>query len=219
MSIFEYRPLAFALIEYALIAFILLKSKSKIKYHVSIFIFFLAGYQISEFFVFLTKAQLPIQTAFISTLALHPAALLSLQKLTNKKLGFKVSLIFASILAIMLLANPNLIAYVNECFCIAKFVTAENSTTFTILYFNYYTASLVYGAIVCTYLAIKSANKTLRSTLRIWLLCYLILFPGSILLLMAFTTKVNDYSASFMCALALAVAFLVTFTTIKKEKD
>jgi len=218
MSIFEYRPLAFALIEYALIAYILLKSKNKVKYPVAIFIFFLAGYQLSEFFVFLTKSQLSIQTAFISTLILHPAALKSLEVLTKRNLGFKISLVMALGISAMLIANPNLIAYVNECYCIAKFVTAENSSTFTIIYFNYYTASLVYGAFITAYLSFKTKDKKLRNTLRIWFTCYAILFPGSILLLSAFTNRINDYSASFMCAIALSVAFLATYTVVKKDK-
>jgi len=218
MELLEFRPLLFAIIEYSFVVFIILKGKSQLKYLAALFIFFLASYQLGEFLLFATGAQWTIQFAFIATVLVHPVALKAIETITGKHLGFKISIVVALGLVVALIINPNLVAYADQCYCFAKFVAMENSRAFVAAYSLYTTVSLLAGMFLTGYYLFKARSKEVRSVLKYWLISYVLPFPGSILLLLAFTGNTNDYLASVMCALGIIAAFIITYSVTKAQR-
>jgi hypothetical protein len=118
--------------------------------------------------------------------------------------------ILGGALAIPYLVNPYIIQKVDTVYCFCKFsLYAENWTTFVLVWGVYYLGTLAYATIILSYKLIVSQNRKL-----LWYLWagYMAFFPTSIGIL---GWDRLGYITSFMCALAISVAILSTYASLK----
>lgn len=219
MDIFIYRPLVFGLVELFL-AYKVWRHGEWERGLLSLFILFLAGYQLGEFLIFAFDFyQVGFRLAFASTTMLVPLGIRIFERVMNKNFGSPVFLALALVFAFFYIFKGDLIVLESKTFCIAKFMTTPGEYEwFVTLWSRYYGLALV-GSFVLQlwyFWRLKPPKMSISNYWRLkWLLISnSILVPISTLSL-AFFDFNGQYHASLMCGMAIGVAFIAAHISLR----
>lgn len=205
-----FRPLLWATIEYCL-ALIVLKKGSYYPRTIAGILFFLGSYQLGEFVLFAGEVDYGLQFSLASTTLLPPLGLLLISKHLNRPLGYFPVQILGLVYASMFLLNPDLIVLSEKRYCLAKLAAPNHEwNNITYSWYVYYVGTLTYSMAILAwaYFHMKFAD---RKQVTMWMFVgYSTFFPASYFLI-TLVGESMGWVASFMCALAITVAFIITW--------
>ncbi|MCA9381111.1 hypothetical protein KC678_02505 [Candidatus Dojkabacteria bacterium] len=215
--IFEYRALILAVIEIAIMLFVLSRGVSFKKLIASI-IFFLAMYQIGEAILLLTDYDMTgLKIAYFATTLLPGLGLILVEKLSKEERFGKYVLTFGAVLSVLFVLLPEPVYFHEKISCILKITSAGNTGFFYNTWAVYYLGTLALSIIYIIWLIWKANTANERYNLWLMLLAYLAFFPSSIILV--YILKLDfAFTASVMCSLAVITTFIVGFISVRKMK-
>lgn len=217
MELLDYRPLAIFIFEVILAIIVFRKGKFE-NTIISIFILFLAGYQLGEFIILSNPLEkVGFQIAFFFTTLLPPMAVLILEKITNRNffsyIFFACGFIFSSLF--VLIDKPIVLA--EKCYCFAKFGPSEGFENILLLWGIYYLGTLTITFIVNLYFLYTNKIKSSKALLIALLVTNILIFPFSYLLMIVFKIDLG-YATSIMCTMGLFGAITMAFATLRHKE-
>jgi hypothetical protein len=208
------RPLLTAILEYALMIYVLKKGKIYPKEFASV-LFFLATYQLGEVIVFLTDGdRFGLRIAYFATTMLPPLGLLLVQKMTKRNYGYwivqAIALIFGFLFVFF---NSEMIeSYELGEFCIRVLSYGSLASK---LWQAYYLIAVILTMLILLFHFFRSKLKELKKLYGLMFIGYSSFFITSFIVALIFESHRNSI-ASCMCALAVIGA--VIFTKISTTK-
>lgn len=214
---FIFRSLVFAIIEFTL-AYLVLK-KGRFETHlIAAILFFLGSYQLGEFIFLATGNAFGIQFAFFSTTLLPGLGLKLVENITDRNYGAAPVFLFGLAMAALLLITPDLVTGTTDHFCLVKYAKLTNlSHPMVLIWGIYYVLTLAATMFITLGNMMDGSQKKHQKILGLTLLAYISFFPVSYVL----TVSLNLDSAlitSFMCALAIMCAFILSWTSLNYPK-
>lgn len=209
-DIWTFRPLLWAVIEFALVTYILLKGKGKTKHILAAIALFIGGYQFGEFLILADAPHdLGTRVAFFSTTLLPPLGIIALEAVHKRWYGGSIMLVFFGLYATAYAVNPGFISHVNDQYCILKYQAAAEHDQFIRVWYIAYVLGLTYaiGIILGNlYKDLKNKRDKVGFDIKM-LFAYLAFFPTGYLITLAFDE--SGFAVSAICALAIFTAFIL----------
>lgn len=217
MELLDYRPLAIFIIE-VIIAFVVWRKGKFHKGAISIFILFLAGYQLGEFLLIKSpEVNFGYQFAFFSTTMLLPMGVLILEKAKNKFLGSPIFFLTSISFGIIFFLSSSFVQMTEKCLCFAKFAPRNESDNFLLIWGVYYLFTLFYVLVLNIFYYLREQNNKRRQLLLGGMLANFFIYPFTYVLMVVFNVDIG-YATSVMCSMGLLGAIIIAYTTLSYKE-
>lgn len=218
MEILDYRPLVIFLIEVILAVIVFRRGKFQ-NAIISIFILFLAGYQLGEFLILTNPSEkVGFQIAFFFTTLLPPIAVLILEKISQRNFFSYIFFAFGAIFSSLFVLMDKPIVLVEKCYCFAKFGPSQGFENLLLIWGIYYLSTLAITFILNLHLLYTNKKNISKFLLKSLLFTNILIFPFSYLLMIVFRIDLG-YATSIMCSMGLFGAITMAYASLKYSKN